>query len=217
MGAVQLSVSNEAAMAIKSGLGLMHLIGLVLGLGAATVIDLVTFRFLLRGSVHEEHWKVIGFSSRIVTAGLVILWISGLGFLIHYAFFAPDNLGNPKVWAKMSIVAVLSLNGVFIHARILPYIRSRIGRGLFDGLGARQRSLLLASGAVSATSWIVPLGLGAFPQLNFVVPAATILIGYATLLTLAIAGSTTLGCFAGEVNIPRHQVVRHSPRDALPP
>ncbi|WP_404295389.1 hypothetical protein ACD578_28110 (plasmid) [Microvirga sp. RSM25] len=188
-----LSVSSEAAMAIKCGLRLMHLLGLALGLGAATLLDLVMCKFLVRGGVHEEHWKVIRFSSRIVTVGLVMLWISGLGFLAHYALFAPANLDNPKVWAKIAIVGVLSLNGVYIHRRVLPFLKSRIGRGLFDGLGARERSLMLASGAVSATSWFVPLGLGAIPQLNFVVPATIILLGYASLLTLAICASTAVG------------------------
>lgn len=197
MSVAELSVSSEAAMAIKSGLGLMHLLGLVLGLGAATLIDLVACKFLVNGVVHEEHCKVIGFSSRIVTAGLLMLWISGLGFLAHYALFAPANLGNPKVWAKMAIVGVLSLNGVYVHRRVLPFLTSRIGRALFVGLGARKRSLMLASGAVSATSWFVPLGLGAIPQLNFVVSATTILLAYATLLALAIFASTAFGRYLG--------------------
>jgi hypothetical protein len=90
------------------------------------------------------------------------------------------------VWAKIGIVGVLTLNGYFIHALVLPLVRARVGYSLFEGLPVLHRSLLLIFGAVSVTSWYVPLLLGAVPQLNFVVPATTILMAYAVVLGAAI-------------------------------
>jgi hypothetical protein len=171
---------------VKSSLLALHLLGIVFGLGAASMLDLIIVRFIGSRTVTHEYWSVISLASKAVTGGLVLLWISGVGFLIHYTFFNPTLLMNPKVWAKILIVGVLSLNGVFIHRVVLPLVRQQVGGPLFEGLTDFQRSCLLASGVVSGISWWIPLGLGAFPQLNFTVGAGTILLAYALLLSLVI-------------------------------
>ena len=181
------ALSPEIILAIKVGLRVLHFVGLVLGLGAATLLDLIILRFLALRVVSSEHCHIVEFSSKVVTFGLALLWITGLGFLLHYGLFEPAKLGNQKVWAKMAIVAILTLNGVFIHHSVLPLVRRNNGRSLFDGLSGAQRGMLLASGVVSATSWYVPLLLGSIPQLNFVVPAWIILSVYAGLLFAGIA------------------------------
>src|SRR5712671_1196280 len=170
---------------VKSGLLAFHLSGLVLGLGAATMLDLIIVRFVGSRTVTPEYWSVISLLSKAVTGGLVLLWISGTGLLTHYAFFSPTLLTNPKIWAKITIVGVLTLNGVFIHRVVLRLVRRQVGGPLFAGLTFFQRSCLLASGAVSGLSWWIPFGLGAFPQLNFAVGAETILLIYGLLLILA--------------------------------
>lgn len=180
------TLSPEAAMAFKAGLRAIHFVGLVLGLGAATLLDLVILRFLATREVSADHCRVVEFTAKVVSIGLTLLWVSGLGFLLHYGTFDPAKLGNQKIWAKIAIVGVLTLNGVFIHRSILPLVRRNIGRGLFEGLGAGQRALMLTAGAVSATSWYVPMLLGTFPQLDFVVSAWVILAAYSVLLTGAI-------------------------------
>jgi hypothetical protein len=181
------TLSPEAALALKSGLRVLHFIGLVLGLGAATLLDLIILRFLATRQVSADNCQIVEFSAKVVTVGLALLWISGFGLLLHYRLFDPAHLGNQKVWAKIAIVGILTLNGMFIHHSVLPLVRRNIGRGLFEGLSESQRSLLLASGVVSGTSWYVPLLLGSIPQLNFVVPAWVILCAYGVLLTLGIA------------------------------
>ncbi|MBF9234641.1 hypothetical protein [Microvirga alba] len=195
-------LSADPVATYKSTLTTFHLVGLVLGLGAATLLDLIIVRFLIKNKVTNEYCHVIEFSSKVVTIGLTILWLTGLGFLIHYALFDPIKLTNEKVWAKIAIVGVLTLNGMFIHRTVLPFVRSRIGNALFDGLLPRQRSVLFASGAISATSWYVPLVLGSLPQLNFS-PALPILVAYGLLLTVAIAATHGLA----RVVLPRFSTV----------
>jgi len=178
-------LSADPVATLKSSLVAIHLLGLVLGVGAATLLDLFIVRFMVMNKVSHEYCGVVEFASKVVTVGLLILWVTGIGFLIHYAVFDPVKLTNQKVWAKIAIVCVLTLNGMFIHRTVLPLMRNRVGRGLFDGITPGQRSLLLATGAISATSWYVPLVLGALPQLNFL-PALPILMAYMLLLTAAI-------------------------------
>jgi hypothetical protein len=170
---------------IRTGLRVVHLCGLVLGVGSATLLDLIIARFILMRGISYEHIYVVDFSSKIVTIGLALLWISGIGFLIHYGVFEPAKLENPKIWAKIAIVAVLSVNGLLVHYFVLPRIRNQVGKRLLDGLPPFDCSLVLLAGTVSAISWYVPLILGAIPQLNYVVPAEVILSSYA-LLVIAV-------------------------------
>ena len=151
---------------IKTGLRVVHFCGLVLGVGAATLLDLIIARFILMRGISYEHVYVVDFSSKIVTIGLVLLWISGIGFLVHYGVFDPAKLQNPKIWAKIAIVAVLSINGLLVHYFVLPRIRNQVGKRLLDGLSQFDCSLVLLAGTVSAISWYVPLILGAIPNLT---------------------------------------------------
>lgn len=187
---------------IRTALRVIHFGGLVLGLGAATLLDLIIARFILLRGISSEHVYVVDFSSKVVTIGLGLLWVSGIGFLVHYGFFEPAKLQNPKVWAKIAIVAVLSVNGLLVHYFVLPRIRNQVGKRLLDGLSPSDVSLVLLTGTVSVISWYVPLLLGAVPQLNYVVPAEMILSGYALLL---IAVNILIHCaivFFGGYSIP---------------
>lgn len=183
---------------IRTGLRVVHFCGLVLGVGSATLLDLIIARFILMRGISYEHVYVVDFSAKVVAIGLALLWISGIGFLVHYGLFEPAKLQNPKVWAKIAIVAVLTINGLLVHFFVLPRIRKQVGKRLLDELSPFDCSLVLLAGTVSAISWYVPLMLGAIPQLNYVVPAEAILSGYALLLTVVntvIQGAIAIAFF----------------------
>lgn len=167
---------------IRTGLRVIHLCGLVLGVGSATLLDLIIARFVLMRGITHEHVYIVDFSSKVVAIGLGLLWLSGIGFLFHYGIFEPTKLQNPKIWAKIAIVAVLTINGFLVHHFVLPRLRSQVGKRLLDGLSPFDCSLVFLAGTVSVISWYVPMMLGAIPQLNFVVPAEVILSCYALLI-----------------------------------
>lgn len=179
----------EPGSLLKSAVKVMHLLGIILGLGAATVLDLVIVKFLVTGEIKSDQISIVRFVTGIVSVGLAILWLSGLLYLAHYAAFDPNKLWNQKVWAKIAIVGVLTINGYFIHHIVLPLMEKQVGRALFSGLSRKQCALLLIFGTISATSWYVPLVLGAMPHFNFVVPAPGLLVGYAIVLAMAIGAT----------------------------
>lgn len=180
-------------MSLKTSLIILHLIGLAIGVGAATLLDLIIMRFMVLGRISRDHVKVVHLAAHMVTGGLALLWITGIGFLSYYYYFAPDSLANPKVHAKIAIVLVLTLNGFLVHKYILPTITAKQGRHLFDEVSVKQQTFMLACGTISAVSWYVPIVLGATKEWNFAMPASTILLGYGGLLTFAILGSQVLG------------------------
>jgi len=180
------ALGPEAIGYVRTVLRLTHFAGLTLGLGGAVFLDLTLGR-LARAGLTQEHVDAVHWVSRFVALGLALLWLSGLGFLVLYQLADPQKLANPKIYAKMTIVAILTANGVAIHLTVLPRLRRRIGLPLLKDLRPRLRLLFALTSAVSLVSWTVPVVLGAAPQLNFVVPFQTILAIYAALLLAATA------------------------------
>jgi hypothetical protein len=163
---------------------IFHLVGLIMGLGGAILLD---FTILTRGIIRPVSKFTIHQTellSRIVSAGLVILWGTGAGLIWLNLADKPEYLTNQKLWAKMAIVMVLTLNGVVIHNRVLPFLKAQVGRRLFDDISIKQLALLTAIGTISFTSWVAPFVLGKASELNYVTPMATILFYYLAAVTI---------------------------------
>lgn len=195
---------------LKGGIRIVHFIGLALGLGTATFLDLLMLRFMVRSKVRPTHVQAFNFGTKIVTAGLVMLWISGLGFLGYYGLFETDKLANPKIWAKLSVVGVLTANAVYLHKVVLPMVEQQVSRPLFAGLSVQQRMLMLVGGATSATCWYVPVALATIPQFNNSIPANQIWACFCALL-IAVNAIAVAGLFAGKLVSSRRPAPLNNP------
>ena len=176
-----LASAPQLASYIRTTLRLVHFSGLVLGLGGAVFLDLMLSRYR-RMIVSSELIEHVEWISRFIAAGLLLLWASGLGFFLLYQVTEPEKLLNPKIWAKVTIVSILTVNGFAIHRFVIPFIRRQIGSTLLSEIRPATKTALIGCGVISIVSWSVPVILGAAPQLNFVVPCEIILGGYALLL-----------------------------------
>lgn len=172
-----------------------HLIGLCLGLGGAVLMDAIIFRFFHQQKISEDQISIFSFLSKLLTVGLIILWLTGLGFLAIYYVQDASKLANPKIWGKVSIVVILTLNGAFLHYKILPMLQSFVGHRLFDKSTQRQNWMMIFAGTVSVVSWFLPFLLGVSKELNFAVSVVDILLVYAAALT--IVGLTASVLFRG--------------------
>jgi hypothetical protein len=176
---------------------ILHSFGFALGLGGATILDVMLLRSLLH-PLDVADVRMFETISKHVTFGLAALWLSGLGFLVVYKSASPDLLLNPKLWAKIVIVGVMTLNGVCLHSRILPILHAQAGRTVLDGVPTRVRIRMLTAAAISVVSWCTSFLLGIVRELNFAAPAMTFLTVYIVLLGLAwaviqLAGVTLRG------------------------
>lgn len=153
----------------------LHLLGLCFGLGGATMLDFWILRWMRWGGLPNEIARTFLFVSKVVSVGLALLWVSGLGFLAVYAFEAPEKLSNPKIVAKITVVAVLTLNGWLIHALVLPGVLRDVSRPMFDGVSRLRTGVFLISGAVSGVSWYTAFALGLMRELNGRVAAGLLL------------------------------------------
>lgn len=171
---------------LKSAITFVHLAGLALGIGCAWTLDLFIFKHFKKHTITEEKYDVIAFVSRLVTVGLVVLWISGGLFILYYYHFTPEFLGNEKVWGKLFIVSVLTVNGLLVHRMLLPKLRNAIGSNLLETLTQKELRLVVSVGTISFLSWMVPMILGVSKTLNFTVPGVYIVGVYLYVLALSL-------------------------------
>jgi hypothetical protein len=171
---------------------ILHCFGFALGLGGVTILDVMVLHSL-RHPLDVAVVRMFETISKLVTFGLASLWLSGLGFLVVYKSVSPDLLLNPKLWAKIVIVGVMTFNGVYLHSRILPILRAQAGRTVLDGVPPRVRIRMLTAAAISVVSWYTPFLLGIVRELNFAASATTFLMAYVVLLGLAWAAIQLAG------------------------
>jgi len=205
----------------------LHLLGLCFGLGGATMLDFWIIRWMRWGGLPAEIARTFLFVSKVVSLGLGLLWLSGLGFLAVYALEAPEKLANPKIAAKLTVVAVLTLNGWLIHALVLPGVLRDVSRPMFDGVSRGHTGIFLISGAVSGVSWYAAFALGIMRELNGRVAAGLLLALWFTAVVAAALAAYAFWQFlcrqrARDAAIPLYPVVDLRPRDhdaalAVPP
>lgn len=178
LSAANKDMAQFMGISLKTVLIGIHLLGLVLGFGAAIFLDLYLLRYVYFKTVEPHTHELAEFGGKLVTLGLMLLWISGLGFLMLYWQETPEKLSNPKILAKVTIVFMLTLNGFALHYGPLARIKESEGRYLFDGFSQMTRVLTLLIGAVSFVSWSMAMMLGLTKEFNNVIPAEVFLGGY---------------------------------------
>lgn len=169
-----------------------HIVALAIAFGAAVAADLLfltraTFRPIDRTTV-----LIADYLSILVAGGLVALWVTGIALAGMQWAANPAFIANEKFWAKVFIVVLLTINAGLIHDVILPRVRARVGRRMFDGLGLGDRLVFALGGALSISSWLFPTLLGAARELNNRTPAHEILTCYYVSLGLGFAAIRAL-------------------------
>jgi hypothetical protein len=176
------------AVSILTLAKLLHLVGLVAGFGSAATADWLVLRNAILRPVNRELVTWLNHLSRVAMAGLALLWVSGIALIaVRYAEGAPI-LSNQKIWAKVVIVILLTINGILVHNLAFKQVRRRIGNRLFDGRGKAELAGLAFIASVSTISWIAPFVLGTAAELNYKVSVGGVLAVYAATVVLTWIG-----------------------------
>ncbi len=168
----------------------IHLVGMALGLGGATISDIMFFRFLKDLKISAQESEVLESLSQIIWFGL------GLGILSGIALYLEDPAGyiaSAKFMVKMIVVGVIVINGTFLNLVVSPkLIRISFGQKHKHHPGElhQLRKIAFALGGVSIISWYSAFVLGMFRTS----PASfsVLLAIYMSLLTLGIIGGQVL-------------------------
>lgn len=181
-------------MNIQTLLVILHIVGTVLGAGAATVTDYLVFKFSKDLKIDKDEFQILHTISDLIWAGLFLLLITGLGFIaLHISDFETvrDAYNMDKIWAKMTIVIILTLNGFFVHYYVLPTLKKRLGKTLATPSFIQKSFFIFSPGAISAVSWYSAIVLGAWRGLD--ASYAEIMSGYVAILASAIVISNIAG------------------------
>ena len=167
----------------------VHLIGVVLGLGAASIADFYIYKSARAKSVSQLHIDSVKMLSSIVTVGLALTLASGIAFIVRYYCVQPEMLLNPKLHAKLFIVLLLAFNAIYIHRIVLPRYYNSFQHNLISSLSRNNLLCFITSAAVSVTGWWWSFFLGVARELNFTYPTSVFLYLYfASIATVFCVG-----------------------------
>lgn len=134
-------------MAVMPLLVIGHIIGAVLGVGAATFAEILYMRAMRDGVVEPEEGATLRIVYRVMRIGLYLTLITGFSFLLYFRFSGNEAmLFDGKLWAKMTIVLIIPLNALLMSFRKIP---------------------MWLGSAVSLTSWYAAVVLGVYRTVPF--------------------------------------------------
>lgn len=177
-----------------------HLLATCLALGSILVADWRMFR--------ERHQRLrpeglagLAQTQRIANSSLAALWVSGaLLVLLGYADQSMHYLLNQKLWAKISVVSLLTLNGVLLHRYAFPALR----QGVIPAyLPARKRHALATLGGISGASWLFAALLGIARPWNHTLAYPEVMSLFAGVLAFAVMAAISV---SGRALLPRAPV-----------
>lgn len=174
----------ELFQSIKTPATIVHVLGVVLGMGGALVSDMLFSFFSKDKNLNKTELKTLSILSKLILYSLVVISISGV------AIFLSDPSGylaSAKFLAKMTILVVLVLNGYLLNKYVWPHL---LDRGFFTLKSERNiRRLAFVLGAVSVISWLSVFFLGMLDGLDM---GYRLIISIYTMITLCGAGVALL-------------------------
>jgi len=165
----------------KTLLTIGHVLGAVIGAGGAYASDLMFFASVRDRKLTAVELSFMRVGSKMVWVGLALLILTGLGiFSLNPEFY----LSSSKFLVKMTIVAIITVNGLIFHLAHMPMFRRHSDHHFPSSSEfVRKSPYIMASGAISALSWTWALVLGVLRGLPY--SYGQILVAY--LMTIAIA------------------------------
>lgn len=171
----------EVEVLMRPLLLLAHLVCLLV---AAVGMAFCDYALLVKRRIDMQLLEI---ASGLVAWALLALWVSGAAVVwLDTAFDLQVVMGQPKLLAKLTVVSLLTINGVLLHFWAFPALTAAIRR-------RRLRSVVpLVLGSVSAASWLYAMFLGLAKPFSAALGYGGFMALYAAAVCLAVAVSLTL-------------------------
>ncbi len=166
---------------------IIHLLAGAIGVGGATVTDLLFFKSLKDLSISKEEADTMNSVSALIWVALFVLIISGIALYLPEAGRLNDSA---KFFTKMIAVIVLLVNGFILNVFIapkLPFISFTDQNIPLEEKHHTFRHFAFAFGAISISSWYFVFILGALRK--FTLGFTEFILIYIGLIFVAIIGS----------------------------
>ncbi len=167
---------------VKIPATIIHVISVVIGMGAALVSDILFTFFAKDKKLNMTEQKTLEILSRVVWVSLAIISISGI-----VIFFSDPAryMESSKFLAKISILIVLVVNGIVLNLSVWKHL---LRPGFFTSKKESTfRKVAFTGGAISVISWLSVCALGVLDSSP--VGYKTLMIGYFCLITVGVVCS----------------------------
>jgi hypothetical protein len=163
----------------------IHLLGVVMGLGATTVVDIMFIHFIQNLKIARRESVIMHLLSQMIILGLILIILSGIAiFLTDIEGF----LDSPRFLMKMMAVFVAAINGLALNLYVTPKMEKISLIEEEKGRHERLKTVSFALGGISIVSWYSAFFLAMIKDLG-AFSFVTLLIAYLILLAMAIGGS----------------------------
>lgn len=95
-----------------------HVVGTILGIGGATMIEIHLNQAQRDKLVSADERAILAWDYKVVRVGLIVAILSGFGLLLYHRY--AEHFGiflNPLIWAKMLMVLIIGANTLLLQAR----------------------------------------------------------------------------------------------------
>lgn len=162
----------------------LHVLAVIVGMGGATVSDILFFKFLQDYRISKKEVEVLHVLKDVVMGAIIMIIVSGL---LLYVPATDAYNASPMFLLKATIVGVVTLNGIALHMFVAPRLLE-LDLHHKDTQSAHYRYFAFALGAVSVTSWYSAFFI-AMLKTKMLFTYTQGLIGYCILLACALIGS----------------------------
>lgn len=170
----------------------LHLIACCVAIGLVLTSDIAMVTQLIKGNtVEKQEAAHLDSLKKTVSLALVALWVTGIAVVwldVSVKGFA-YYFSNPKMQAKLTIVALLTLNGFVLHSAVMPAMKKA---GSLLQMPFNQRMLAIFAGAVSAVSWFYAAMLGVGRPLAWKYSLVQLLAAYPALIVSGFAAMVSI-------------------------
>ncbi len=145
---------------------IMHIVGVAMGVGGAITTDATFLRSIWDRTITKGQLQLIEIISKVVVSGLILLILSGISLVALHPHYLSLSDGSQLFWVKMTIVLILTINGIVFHKKILPILQRHQDQSLASDEVRNKLWLLASTGGLSGISWVTVLALGKFMQVT---------------------------------------------------
>jgi len=177
-------------MLLKAMIAYVHVLSMIGGFTAMIVTESIIWRRFKK--FNAEDFDNIRFLSNIVAIALGLLWLTGVALIVVGYLDDPNYITNQKIWAKVAIVSVMTLNGIYISRRIMPRIE---GLQSCSTLVSSQfeSAMFRFSFAISLSGWMLAAFFGVARFMDHSYPMFTILNLYIMVVGFIFMASYIFG------------------------
>ncbi|PVZ55290.1 hypothetical protein C9422_22170 [Pseudomonas sp. B1(2018)] len=180
---------------LKMLLVYVHLLASCIALGRVLLADHKLWNWR-KEALDQAKLEYLEETRKIATLALLALWGSGLLLVLQgYLLEGTAYLLNQKLWAKVAVVALLTLNGGLLHRVGFPLLQ----KASFVLLPSADRGRLALLGAFSMSGWLFAAFLGVARAWNHVMPCLHVMGVFTAFALLACAVALVVASTAGTI------------------